>query len=32
MVGGARADLDAFRRDERQRITELVKASGVDVK
>lgn len=32
MVGGARGDLDAFRRDERQRITELVKAGGVDVK
>jgi tripartite-type tricarboxylate transporter receptor subunit TctC len=32
VVGGTRADLDAFRRSERKRITELVKASGVDIK
>jgi tripartite-type tricarboxylate transporter receptor subunit TctC len=32
VVGGTRADLDAFRRSERKRISELVKASGVDVK
>jgi tripartite-type tricarboxylate transporter receptor subunit TctC len=32
MVGGLRAELDAFRNDERKRITELVKAGGVDVK
>ena len=32
VVGGARADLDAFRRNERKRITELVKASGVEIK
>jgi tripartite-type tricarboxylate transporter receptor subunit TctC len=32
MVAGSRTDLDAFRRDERRRITELVKAAGVDVK
>jgi len=28
--GGSRADLDEFRRDERRRITELVKASRVN--
>jgi tripartite-type tricarboxylate transporter receptor subunit TctC len=32
IVGGSRAELDAFRRDERKRITELVKAGGVDIK
>jgi len=32
VVGGARADLDAFRRSERKRISELVKASGVEIK
>lgn len=32
IVGGGRAELDAFRRSERKRITELVKASGVEVK
>jgi tripartite-type tricarboxylate transporter receptor subunit TctC len=32
IVGGSRVELDAFRRDERKRITELVKAGGVDVK
>jgi tripartite-type tricarboxylate transporter receptor subunit TctC len=32
IVGGGRKELDAFRRDERRRITELVKASGVDLK
>jgi len=32
VVGGTRSDLDAFRRSERKRISELVKASGVDVK
>lgn len=30
VVGGTRKELDAFRRDERRRITELVKSSGVD--
>ena len=32
VVGGSRTALDEFRRNERKRITELVKASGVDVK
>lgn len=32
IVGGSRAALDEFRRSERKRITELVKASGVSVK
>jgi len=32
VVGGTRADLDAFRRSERKRISELVKAAGVDVR
>jgi tripartite-type tricarboxylate transporter receptor subunit TctC len=32
VVGGARADLDAFRREERKRITELVKVAGVEIK
>jgi tripartite-type tricarboxylate transporter receptor subunit TctC len=32
VVGGTRADLDAFRRSERKRISELVKASGVDIR
>ncbi|HSE02295.1 MAG TPA: tripartite tricarboxylate transporter substrate binding protein [Burkholderiales bacterium] len=31
IVGGNRAELDAFRRSERKRITELVKASGVSI-
>jgi len=32
LVGSSRSDLDAFRRDQTRRITELVKASGVDLK
>jgi len=32
IVGGGRTELDAFRRAERKRITELVKAAGVDIK
>jgi tripartite-type tricarboxylate transporter receptor subunit TctC len=32
VVGGARAQLDAFRRSERKRITEVVKAAGVSVR
>ena len=32
IVGGARAELDAFRRDQTARISDLVKASGVDLK
>lgn len=32
IVGGGRAELEAFRRSERKRITEVVKAAGVDVK
>lgn len=32
IVGGGRGELDKFRSSERKRITELVKASGVDVK
>lgn len=32
IVGGGRKELDAFRSAERKRITELVKASGVDIK
>lgn len=32
IVGGSRAALDEFRRSERKRITELVKASGVSAK
>src|SRR5262245_24886345 len=32
VVGGGRKELDAFRAEERRRITELVKASGVDLK
>ncbi len=32
IVGGSRAELDSFRREERKRISELVKASGVDLK
>ena len=32
VVGGGRKDLDSFRKEERRRITELVKASGVDLK
>jgi tripartite-type tricarboxylate transporter receptor subunit TctC len=32
IVGGGRKELDTFRSAERKRITELVKASGVDIK
>jgi tripartite-type tricarboxylate transporter receptor subunit TctC len=32
IVGGGRKDLDSFRTNERKRITELVKASGVEIK
>jgi tripartite-type tricarboxylate transporter receptor subunit TctC len=32
IVGGGRKELDAFRRAERKRISELVKASGVELK
>jgi tripartite-type tricarboxylate transporter receptor subunit TctC len=32
VVGGGRKELDAFRREERKRITELVKATGVEIK
>ena len=32
IVASGRSDLDSFRREERKRITELVKASGVDLK
>ena len=32
IVGGTRAELDAFRRNERKRISELVKASGAKQK
>ena len=32
IIGGNRAELDAFRRAERKRITELVKAAGVEIK
>jgi tripartite-type tricarboxylate transporter receptor subunit TctC len=32
LVGSTRAGLDSFRRDQRARITDLVKASGVDLK
>ena len=32
LVGSSRSDLDAFRRDQTRRITELVKASGFDLK
>lgn len=32
VIGGNRAELDAFRRGERKRITELVKAAGVEIK
>ncbi|OGA46090.1 MAG: hypothetical protein A3F74_10250 [Betaproteobacteria bacterium RIFCSPLOWO2_12_FULL_62_58] len=32
IVGGTRADLDAFRRSERKRISDLVKTSGVELK
>jgi tripartite-type tricarboxylate transporter receptor subunit TctC len=31
IVGGGRKDLDSFRNDERKRITELVKSSGVSI-
>jgi tripartite-type tricarboxylate transporter receptor subunit TctC len=32
IVGGGRKELDTFRAEERKRITELVKAGGVDIK
>ena len=32
LVGSPRSDLDAFRRDQTKRVSELVKASGVDLK
>ena len=32
IVGGSRAELDAFRREQRKQINEIVKASGVDAK
>ena len=32
LVGSTRAELDAFRRDQTKKISELVKASGVDLK
>jgi tripartite-type tricarboxylate transporter receptor subunit TctC len=32
IVGSSRSELDAFRRDQRKQISEIVKASGVDVK
>jgi len=32
IVGGGRKELDSFRTNERKRITELVKASGVEIK
>jgi tripartite-type tricarboxylate transporter receptor subunit TctC len=32
IVGGGRSELDGFRRNERKRITELVKASGVQIR
>jgi tripartite-type tricarboxylate transporter receptor subunit TctC len=32
VVGGTRAELDRFRREERKRITELVKGAGVEIK
>jgi hypothetical protein len=32
VVASSRAGLDAFRREERKRITELVKAADIDVK
>ena len=32
VVGGGRAELDAFRASERKRITELVKAAGVEIR
>jgi len=32
IIGGGRKELDAFRSSERKRITELVKASGVEIK
>ena len=32
IIGGNRAELDSFRRAERKRITELVKAAGVEIK
>ena len=31
VVGGGRAELDAFRLDQRKRISELVKAAGVKI-
>jgi tripartite-type tricarboxylate transporter receptor subunit TctC len=32
IVGGTRAELDSFRRDQTKKISELVKAAGVDIK
>jgi hypothetical protein len=32
VVGGGRKDLDTFRRNERKRVSELVKAAGVTIK
>ena len=32
LVGGSRSELDSFRREQTKRISELVKASGVDLK
>jgi tripartite-type tricarboxylate transporter receptor subunit TctC len=32
IIGGGRKELDAFRSNERKRVTELVKAAGVDIK
>lgn len=32
IIGGGRKELDAFRSSERKRLTEIIKASGVDLK
>jgi len=32
IVGGTRAELDAFRREQRKQISEIVKVSGMDIK
>jgi hypothetical protein len=32
IIGGGRKELDAFRSNERKRVTELVKAAGVEIK
>lgn len=32
IVGGSRAELDAFRREQRKQISEMVKASGLDTR